>query len=286
MTSNSTITTAINTLLTDVQDNTLTTSCPSGIVSNINFTDCPISYSGTYGNTTTDGYYATYTILLKQVINALNLQITSQLFSKTPTSETTEIVTSNFTFAYVESITFNGTASGSGEVYIPSYTYDGCVLWGPSWCQSCWKSPFGTKYCTPYPCGWQCDEKSTITVPSTYSDALLISESINYSLVINGVTGSGTITYTLSVVNPDIEGNTLYPVYLTITGEPSSVFYMYDIGAKDVSANFTSFEANGINFDLTNQDVLSILNYFGANLSQYFLTYYSKYTFQFIINQQ
>jgi hypothetical protein len=286
MTSNSTVTTCLNTLLTEIQNNALTSSCPTGTVSNINFDNCPLEYSGTYGNTTTDGYYASYSILLKQILDAINLQITSQLFSKTSTSETTEIVTSNFTFAYVTSITFNGSASGSGEAYTPSYTYDGCVLWGPSWCNSCWKSPFGTKYCTPYPCGWQCDEKSTITVPSTYSDSLLISDTVDYSLIINGITGSGTITYTLSLVNPDIAGNTLYPVYLTISGIEPMVLYIYNISVEDATASFTSFEANGINIDLTSQDVLDILNYFGAKLSEYFLTYYSTYTFQFIINEQ
>jgi len=286
MTSNSTITTCLNTLLVDIQNVPLTTSCPTGTVSDINLNDCPISYSGTYGNTTTDGYYASYSILLTSILDAINLQITSQLFTKTPTSETAEVISCNFTFSYLSSITFNGSASGSGEVYIPSYTYNGCVLWGPSWCNSCWKSPFGTKYCVPYPCGWQCDEKATITVPSTYSDSLLISESINYSLVVNGVTGSGAITYSVSIVNPDISGNTLYPIYLTIPDVDPTTLYIYNIGVKDVSANFTSFEANGIKFNLTNQDVLNILNYFGAGLSQYFLTYYSKYTFQFIINQQ
>lgn len=284
MTSNSTVTDALNALLTQLQNESLTSSCPTGTVSNINLYNCPISYSGTYGNTTTDGYYATYTILLKQIINAINLQITSQLFSGSGDS-TTETITSNFTFSYVESLVLDGSASGSGEAYIPEYTYDGCVLWGTTgWKNSCWKSLFGTKYCVPVPSGWGCTEKTTITVPSTYSDSLLISSSVNYQLTVNGLYGNGSITYTLSIVNPDISGNTLYPVYLTIEGVPESVFYIYNIGIENTSFNFTSFEANGINFDLTSQDVLDILNYFGANLSQYILTYYSNYTFQFFIN--
>jgi hypothetical protein len=284
MTSNPNVTDSLNALLTQIQSDQLSSSCPTGTVSNINFNDCPPEYSGTYGNTTTDGYYATYTILLKQILNAINLQITSQLFSGTGDS-TTETITDNFTFAYVDSLTLEGSASGSGEAYIPEYTYDGCVLWGTTgWKNSCWKSLFGTKYCVPVPSGWGCTEKSTITVPSTYSDSLLISDTVDYELTVNGLYGNGTVTYTLSFVNPDISGNTLYPVYLTIPDVPESVYYIYNIGTENTTFNFTSFEVNGINFDLTNQDVLDILNYFGANLSKYILTYYSDYTFQFLVN--
>jgi hypothetical protein len=285
MTSISYVTECLNSLLTQIQSEQLTSSCPTGIVSSINLNDCPISYSGTYGNTTTDGYYATYSILLKQIVNAINLQLTSQLFSGNSDS-VTQTITDNFTFEYVESMVLDGSASGSGEAYIPEYTYDGCVLWGSTgWKNSCWKSPFGTKYCVPVPSGWGCTEKATITVPSTYSSSLLISDTVDYQLTINGLTGNGTITYTLSLENPNITGKTLYIVYLNIEGFPESVYYIYNLGIENTTVSFTSFEANGINFDLTSQDVLNILNYFGANLSQYVLTYFSTYTFQFIINQ-
>ena len=241
MTSNYNVTDSLNAILTQIQSDSLTSSCPTGIVSNINFDNCPPAYSGTYGNTTTDGYYATYTILLKQIINAINMQITSQLFSGSGDS-TTETITDNFTFAYIESMILDGSASGSGEAYIPEYTYDGCVLWGSTgWKNSCWKSPFGTQYCVPVSSGWGCTEQTTITVPSTYSSSLLISDTVDYQLTINGLTGSGTITYTLSFVNPDISGNTLYPIYLTISGAPESVYYIYNIGVENTTFSFTSF---------------------------------------------
>jgi len=284
MTSIPYVTDALNTLLLDIQSEPLTTTCPTGTVSDINFTNCPIKYSGTYGNTTTDGYYASYSILLNEVIDGINLQITSQLFGGSGDS-TTETVTDTFSFAYLSSATFNGSASGSGEVYIPEYSYNGCVLWGTTgWKNSCWKSFFGTKYCVPVPSGWGCTEKTTITVPSTYSNSLLISDSIYYSLIVNGITGNGKITYTLSTVEPSLDGKTLKTISLTIEGAPTSVFYIYGIGIENTSIDFTSFEANGISFDLSNQDVLNILNYFGAGLSQYILDYSSQYVYQFVIN--
>ena len=284
MTSISYVTTALNTLLTNIQTEPLTGTCPTGTLSNIDISDCPITVSGTYGNTTTDGYYATYTISFTELLNIINLQITSQLFTPSSTSSTSETVTDNFAFAYVESLTLNGNASGSGEVYTPSYSYDGCILWGPTWAESCWKSPFGKKYCTPYPNGWQCDEKGNIDVPSTYSSDLLIADSINFSLTVNGISGSGALSYTLSNTNPSISGSIVYNTNIYITGEPYGIFYIYGIQILDFTVAFTSFDLTGSSFTLSTAQVQELLADLGTQFQTTIAGIYANYTFQFTVN--
>ena len=284
MTSISVVTAALNTALTELQSRPITVTCPTGTASNIDISDCPLESSGTYGNTTTDGYYASYSISLDQLINIINLQITSQLFSISNITSNSETITDNFTFEYVESLTLAGKASGSGEVYIPSYTYDGCILWGPTWGKSCWKSLFGTKYCIPYPDGWECEEKGSITVPSTYSDALLISDSINISLAVNGITGSGTMSYTLSTVNPQIVGNVLYPVNIYITGAPTSVFYLYNTVVIAPTIAFSSFTLTGGSISLSTADIQNLLEDLGKQFQKTLQDLYGNFTFQVTIN--
>ena len=290
MTSISYVTTALNTLLTELQDEAFTVECPTGTLSNIDISGCPISFSGTYGNTTTDGYYATYSISLTQLINLLNLQLTSQLFSTSNITDQssgveTETVTDNFTYEYVESLTLSGNASGSGEVYIPSYSYDGCILWGPTWTTCCcWKSPFGKKWCSTIPDGWQCIAKGNINVPSTYSSDLLIGDSINISLTVNGISGSGSLSYTLSNTNPDISGNTTYNTNIYITGEPSGIFYIYGIQLLDFTVSFTSFDLTGGSFTLSTAQVQELLADLGAQFQATIAGIYVNYTFQFTVN--
>ena len=286
MTTLSYVTTSLNQILTELQTVPFTVSCPTGTLSNIDISGCPISSSGTYGNKTTDGYYATYNITLDQLENIINLQITSQLFSTSNITSTSETVTDNFTFEYVESLKLSGSASGAGEVYIPEYTiYDGCVLWGPTWGKSCWKTPFfGLKLCASYPDGWDCVEKSDITVPSTYSDALLISDSINISLAVNGITGSGTMSYTLSTVNPQIQGQFLFSINITVEGQPSGVFYIYNIVVLDTTITFNSFSLTGGSLTLSTADIQNLLENLGKEFQKKLDDIYANYTFQVNIN--
>jgi len=287
MTLNSIVSNALNALLVDIQNDVLTSSCPVGTISDIDYNNCPLSYSGTYGNTTTSGVYATYSILIKELLNTINLQITSEIFYTSDVQ--TQIITDTFTFSYVDTLEIKGSASGYGEVYIPSYTYDGCCLWFTNidWCKCCCvKIPWVGKTCTTYPCGWDtyCASKCEISVPSTYSDALLIGRTFDYTIGINNIVGSAGITLTLSTIDPNIPGNTLYTVNLNIPNIPQSIIYIYNIGVKDVTIDFGSISTNGIDWQLSNDEIRSILNFFGANLSQIILTMYANYTFQFLIN--
>lgn len=279
MTTSADITTSLNAILTQIQNDTLTSSCPTGTFSDINLNSCPITYNGTYGDTT--GYYVTYQLLLTGVLNAINLQITSQILSLTEESTYTNSITDNFTFSYVKPLTLSGSGSGTESVYIPGYSYSGCVLWGPSWSNSCFKTVF-EKYCTTTISGWQCDESTEINVPST--STTLETGNTDFSLQINGLNGEGTITYNLSYINPDISGNTLYPIYVTNEEYPKSIYYIYDIIVIGVTASFTSFTLSGVEFEITNQQILDILNALGGKFSQYTYDNYNTTTFQIFVN--
>lgn len=281
------ISTIFNEILKQIQDNPLITSCPNGIVSNVNSSSCPYSYSGSVGNTTTTGYYATYSIILSQIINAINLQLTSSIYSNNSTS-TSQTINTNFTFAYVQPLILNGTASGSGQVYIPQYSVETCIMWGPDtgWCDDCWRSPFGTNWCVWYPCtiGWECIWSTQVGVPSTYSEYSNITQNYSYSLQVNNITGNSNISFTFSTVDPQIPGNVIYPVNISIPGVAKSTYYFHSFSISNTNIDFTSFSIDGVNFNLTDQDVKQILSIFGVQVSEYFLTYFSKFTYQININ--
>ena len=263
MTTTSYVTTALNTLLTQIQDEQFTVECPTGTLSNVDISECPISFSGTYGNTTTDGYYATYTISIDKLINLLNLQLTSQLFSPSNITSTNETITDNFTFAYVDSLTLSGIASGSGEVYIPEYSSSECIVYGTN---------------------GGCQKYETYSQASTYNSANLVPYTSDFTLTVNGITGSGTMQYTIATSNPDISGNTTYTVYVYIPGEQAGVFYIYNIEILDTTASFTSYDLTGNIFYITNSQVQEFLTYFAEQIKIRIGGIYTNYTFQFIVN--
>lgn len=245
----------INLYLLSIQNNLLKTSCPTGTIDDINVSCKNYVYNGSDGNETTTGYYVTYSISIKEIINLFNFQLvySGDASSTIKISDTVIYYSNNLGTNWVETLTFSGSASGSEKTYIPGY--NGCILWSPSWCNSCWKSPFGTKYCVPYPCGWQCDLNGWIG-PTPLET---ISYSINYSLNINGFQTSIVLGYYISYIKPDM--TVTYTVNKTSSNTTIPyTYYIYQLTLNTVSFSYSGFTLDGAGISLNDDEVNEILN--------------------------
>lgn len=96
--------------------------CASGTFNNIGIT-CPneTTFSGIYGNTTTSGYYATYSATILNFVNCFNFAFNESSISL-PTSNETTSYSIPLVAVYNSEIHVNGSVSGNTEVYSPAYT--------------------------------------------------------------------------------------------------------------------------------------------------------------------
>ena len=92
------------------------------------------------------------------------------------------------------------------------------------------------------------------------------------------------MSYTLSNTNPDISGNTTYNTNIYITGEPSGIFYIYNIQVLDSTIAFTSFSLTGGSLTLSTAQVQQLLDELGVQFKKTIKDIYANYTFQFTIN--
>lgn len=248
----------INSYLTSIQNDLLTTTCPTGTIDNINVSCKDYVYDGSYGNKTSTGYYVSYSINVLEIYNLFNFQLIYNGDASTTTqiSDTVIYYSNNLDADWVKTLTFSGSASGSEKTYTPGYS--GCVVWGPEWCKSCWKSPFGTKYCAPpYPCGWKCDAKGWIG-PITLET---MSYSTNYSLNINGFQTSIVLGCYISYIKPDMTVTYVINRTSTSTTVPYT-YYIYQLTLDTVSFSFTGYSLEGAGITITEDEVNEILNLF------------------------
>jgi len=187
----------INTLIEFSGSQPLPGPCPTGTLNNLNVScESSLSFEGTYGNKTTDGYYITYGGAVDIVQNILDFNVTSTV---PETSETEFSITYSgaFEFPYYQDIQFSGNANGSVTVYIPE-TQTTAIACGC--CTTCIGNCWDGLSCG---CGLdtvQCDCISTTTTwPSTYAASLPIGFSSSYTSLIQGSSLIGVISYTVSI---------------------------------------------------------------------------------------
>lgn len=245
----------INSYLSSIQNNILTTTCPTGTIDDINVSCKDYVYDGSEGNKTTTGYYVSYSINIQEIYNLFNFQLvySGDAATTTEISNTEIYYSNNLNADWVKTLTFSGSASGSEKTYTPGY--NGCVLWGPAWCKSCWKSPFGTKYCTPYPCGWKCDAKGWIG-PITLET---ISYSTNYSLNINGFQTSVVLGCYISYTKPDMVVTYVVNKTSSSTTIPYT-YYIYQLTLNTVSFSYSGYSLEGAGITLSEDEINEILN--------------------------
>lgn len=226
-----------NNFLKSVQNNPIPSDlCGTGEINNINVSNCGWNtITGSGGNTTTDGYYYTYTYTLKTLQDVVNFQLTDMALGlinyieNADSNYPIENIPSSSNFSYLSTITIDGTTSGGSEVYTPEACIPGwssvkCCskLWGvcDEWCFSNW-------------------DKCLTKVPSTYDSSAMMNF---YPFELNGtlenVTGSCNLTYTLDTEKPpNYDSMTEYTISVNASDYTGSTFiyYLYNITASDIT---------------------------------------------------
>ncbi len=186
---------------------------------------------GTTGNTSTDGYYASYNVDINQLLNIINFSISESndynlCFTRT---EQSQKYTLNLT--YLSSITANGIYDATAKVYSPSYC-DGKVETKCSWsgwrnwdvkCKSWWNS-----------CGWN--------VPSTYKEAVGFALSSNCGATIDDCTGTTDVEFSYGSKAPT--GDYTFVTYV-IDGLPTQFsYYIYNFKIESLDIYFSKYTIN------------------------------------------
>jgi len=256
---------SLNNFILSIQDDELPSSCPTGTVSNINVKCKDYNYSGTYGNKTTNGYYATYSFSVDNVINIFDIKlIPSYTYEITPNTDTgTSEIVGYFKIKYLNNLQITGNASGNGSVYTPQYKIPGTCI------------PY--IYCIP-----------SITIPSTYP-GVNYSISDTYTFTISGLQIDCSIGLTFSFLNPgNFNGSAIYFTNsLTDSNyvEPIIIYlYSFSIGITNYSYSSYSIQA-GQYVNIDNQEVNNILETIGYDFQPYvFNTYVKNLSLQIILN--
>lgn len=228
---------SINQIILEVGNEPTGLSCPSGTMNDMNVQCVPeLNYDGTYGNTTTAGYYATYNVSLNTIQELLNLQIVSNGTDITVGVEDNDIQMSG-SAQYLSSITATGQAGGQCEVYIPQSQTCATACGCDTTCNSpCWSScacGLTTKSC--------CCTTTCTTWPSTYSNDLLIGMATGVDVSVNQCSMNFTQAFTCSIEAPN-NGLTVKEVYIPTDIGPVPL-YFWNLVMSNMSINFGSASA-------------------------------------------
>jgi hypothetical protein len=266
----------LNDIIFDAQSYELTTSCPYGTLNNITVSCLPeFTFSGTQGNTTTQGYYAEYSVTVGNIENLLSFTIQDETYY-TADNKTSGTYSTTFTGDYYSDITVNGNGNGKAEVYIPQSqtcaTACGC-------CTSCISPCY-----LNCGCGLDtvtCDCITTCTTwPSTYTPDFLIPFSFPYTVNLSGCVVNGNVTYTVGLINPNTK-----PLKTFTTSNIPTPIYIYDIIFSNLAVTFNTLSApvyDGITIDVNasqiNDLISSFVNTFTVDLNNTINEYVYEFT--------
>jgi hypothetical protein len=273
---------AINQIIADAQDLELPGPCPYGTVNNTNIGCASWStYTGTEGNTDTDGYYATYTVKVDTLQNIFDMALVTEAYY-TSDGKTYATYTTNFVGNYLAQVVANVQISGSAEIYIPQSqtTATACLTCTSTKCNKCSLS-----------CGCGLTTKSnscdctttTTTWPSTYTSAGMIPfPTFPATVTATDATIQGNFTYTVSSTNP-----TSLPVKI-ITGStlPEPIFLSNIIFSdiKITAANYSAPVIPGWPVSLNDDNINSLLTYVGKYLGDQLNKVVNKNVYEFTPN--
>jgi hypothetical protein len=227
-----------NILIPDIANSTLPAGTLTGTFNNINFNGST-SFSGSGGNTTTDGYYYTYVIDVETLSNAFNFSLiftqTSLCLSGRLSRNTFPLnVTRTFLYNFNSSISSNITVQTQSEIYVPEVKGKVC-----SYC-CC-----GNKYSSC--CADTCNCKTQVITPSTYNSKNLVP--VNYSGTLSARPNNDNITFNY-VVNTSLpSGYTVVQVIdLPVGGAvfPFSTLYVYGLVIEQFQINITNISISGV----------------------------------------
>jgi hypothetical protein len=267
----------LNEILVEAQSYELTTTCPYGTLNNITVSCIPeFTFSGTQGNTTTAGYYATYSITVGNIENFLSFTIQDETYY-TSDGKTAGTYSTSFTGDYYENIIINGNGNGKAEVYIPQSQTCATACWT---CTSC-VSPCSLN-CA---CGLKsssCDCTTTCTTwPSTYTPDFLIPFSFPFTGILKGCVATGEITYTVDIINPKTKPLKTFKATVQL---PAPI-YIYNIEFSDLKVTFDSVSApvyNGITIELNVSEINSLIASFLSSFTKDLNNTINEYVYEFV----
>lgn len=268
----------INEIIASVQNDELTTECPTGKVNDTNISCASWSkFTGTEGNTTTDGYYAQYTVSVSNILNVFDVALQNEA-NYTSDGKTYATYTTSLTANYLSAVTANLEVSGKCEIYIPQYqtTAKACLT-----CTACKKCSLSCG------CGlksYSCYCSSTTTTwPSYYSSSEMVSfPTFPATVTAYGAVLTGNFTYTVSN-----ENNTGLPVKQFYGSLLPNNIYLSDIKFSDLKItanNYTAPVIPGWPVSLNTGTINEILNYITNYLENYFNNHMNKYVYEFVSN--
>lgn len=239
-----------------------------------NFTIQNVSFSGSGGNTTTDGYYYTYDLAVEQCESILNFDVnTDSSYNICVNEEPINIpVNSSINYTYYTSITINASIQVQEEVYIPQVSGQICAC-------CCCGDPLSS--C----CYNTCDCYNGVITPSTYNQDLLIPVGYNGTFLISLSSGNFAVSYQITSNVP--ESGTSINISIDTDNKSLPIIYITDIIINEITLNINSIGAtdipeppDGFNVTSANNYIQSIFNeYVLPPLNQYLQTIYIKIDF-------
>jgi hypothetical protein len=262
------ITPQLNNGITKIQTHDLL-SCPHGTVNNFSFSSCDeAEFLGVYGDTCNDGYYASYSIGISYIINAIDISCLTPILIYEPTDIAQTYTFNDITFVYQSNIEFGSFANGTGCVYTPPIpVYVGWVTFG------CCLSLFGQCVCY-YPNGYAWEV--IYTIPCTYNYVPRVSETVNdITLTVYGLSVTLTLTYTICNTLP-LEVTTYKKLQVG-----TKVCFIYDFKVSNINFSFDSYQlkADGWYKGFCISNVDTILEYFFGFLGSYITSIFTNMSY-------
>ncbi len=203
------------------QTNTSNFPNTKGTYNNLTLLNNVISSNGKTGNTTSDGYYATYFVVLTNLTNVIDFYIDEAndydlCFTR---SEQSQKYTLNLT--YNSDVSASGNYDATAKVYAPSYCDAGFVTKGKGWdLKTVWSK-----------CAWD--------VPSTYKDVEPFKIDGGCGAKINNCTGTTNVKFSYGSEPPT--GDYTFITY-EIDGLPTEFkYYIYNFDIESLNIYFTSY---------------------------------------------
>lgn len=271
----------INQIISDIGNYPLPPpNIPMDITGTLNNFNCGNSslfdFSGSEGNTTTAGYYASYNLQIETVKSGFDFTV-SEITPTSTESAGLQLVTGNFIASFNAEITVNATVKAKAEVYIPQSQT--CL----TVCGPCCYNPL-EKCCYEFNCN--CSTTCT-TWPSTYTSDLLIPVTVPATLTISGGTITCGISYSAS------NDSSLTPIgsilkKTHVSEYTGKRFYMFDLLLSNMTLSYPSSGAKATldgNSEIINDSIVEeFINMLISSLQSSANSYFETMTFDVFKN--
>lgn len=192
-----------------------------------------LTVSGSGGNTTTDGYYYTYSASINNIKQLFDLEIVQELFlvSVCPSTEYNTSLYSSLNYKYTKNISINVDVQTNSEAYIPEVTAPVCAV-------CCCGDPISS--C----CYDSCDCTNVVTTPSSYDPDLLIPTDYTGTVSLQISESYISLNYIVSSTKPT--SGTFETIPISTEYPDISPIYIYNLNITSFTLNIQSISLSGI----------------------------------------